>query len=146
MYFTVPTPVRNIKVAMSTLESIFVTWDHPEYPNSQLLNYIFYYNDNPSMLQLSGGISTDGFVDTILETVTSYNLTGLPPFTNHTILITVTGRDVGNSPFVMESLQRTNATSEEYILLLNTGSMNHAEKSYALFTMKCKSFIWQNFV
>ena len=112
IYITAPTPVRNIKVAMSTLESIFVTWDHPEYPNSQLLNYIFYYNDNPAMLQFSGGISTDGFVDVILETTTSYNLTGLPPFTNYTILITVAGRDVGNAPFIMESLQSTNATGK----------------------------------
>ena len=71
------------------------------------------------MLQLSGGISTDGFVDMVLETMTSYNLTGLPPFTNYTILITVTGRDVGNAPLVMESLQRTNATGEECIMLLN---------------------------
>ena len=120
VYITAPTPVRNIKVTMSTPESIFVTWDHPEYPNSQLLNYIFYYNDNPSMLQSSGGISTDGFVDTILETVTSYNLTGLPPFTNYTILITVAGRDVGNAPFVMELLQKTNTTGEG---LVNVSSL-----------------------
>ena len=125
-----PTPVRNIKVAMSTSESIFIIWDHPEYPNSQLLNYIFYYNDNPSMLQLSGGISTDGFADMVLEIMTSYNLTGLPPFTNYTVVITVTGRGVGNAPFVMESLQRTKATGEEYILLLNKDSMNHGEKGH----------------
>ena len=130
MYFTVPTPVCNIKVAMPTSESIFITWDHPQYPNSQLLNYIFYYNDNPSMLQLSGGISTDGFVDMVLEIMTSYNLTGLPPFTNYTVVITVTGRGVGNAPFVMESLQRTKATGEEYILLLNKDSMKHGEKGH----------------
>ena len=107
-----PTAVRNIKVAMSTPESIFVTWDHPEYPNSQLSNYIFYYNDNPTLLQSSSRVSTDGFEGMVLEVVTSFNLTGLPPFTNYTILITVTGGEVGNAPFAMELLQRTNTTGE----------------------------------
>jgi len=98
---------------MSTFESIYITWDHPEYPNSQLLNYTFYYNENPAMLQSGSEISTDGFENVTLEIVTSYNLTGLPPFTNYTILTTVAGRDVGNAPFAIELLQRTNTTSEE---------------------------------
>ena len=112
LYFTVPTAVRNIQVMMSTPESIYLTWDHPEYPNSQLMNYIVYYNDNPEMLQSAGNISTDGFISMELGIVTSYNLTGLVPFTNYTILVTVSGRDVGVAPFDMEILQRTNATGE----------------------------------
>ena len=111
-YFTVPTAVRKIKVMMSTPESIYLTWDHPEYPNSQLLNYIVYYNDNPEKLQLPGNISTVGFENETVGIVTSYNLTGLVPFTNYTILVTVSGRDVDDAPFDMEILQRTNATGE----------------------------------
>ena len=115
LYFTVPTAVRNIKVMMTTPESIYLTWDHPEYPNSQLLNYTFYYNDNPEMLQLPGNISTDGFTSMELGIVTSYNLTGLVAFTNYTILVTVSGRNViDDAPFDMEILQRTNATGEVY--------------------------------
>ena len=115
--FSVPTAVRNIKVMMSTPESIYLTWDHPEYPNSQLINYTFYYNDNPEMLQSAGNISTDGFISMELGIVTSYNLTGLVPFTNYTILVTVSGRDVGVAPFDMEILHRTNATGEIYTCL-----------------------------
>ena len=103
---------------MSTPESLYITWDHPEYPNSQLLNYIFYYNDNPAMLQSGSEISPNGFENVTLEIVTSYNLTGLSPFTNYTILITVTGRGVGNAPFAMELLQRTNAAGKLYVFLI----------------------------
>ena len=100
---------------MSTPESIFITWDHPKYPNSQLLNYILYYNNNPTMLQSGSEISTDGFEDVTLEIVTSYNLTGLPPFTNYTFLITVTGKDVSNAPFEVEMLHRTNTSGKLYV-------------------------------
>ena len=119
VFYVVPTAVCNITVAMSTSESIFITWDHPEYPNSQLLNYIFYYNDNPTMLQSRGGISTDGFEERTLGIVTSYNLTGLTPFTNYTILVTVTGRNVSDdAPFEVEILQRTNSSGGLYVCSL----------------------------
>ena len=113
LYFTVPTAVRNIKAIMSTPVSILISWDPPEYPNSQLLNYIIYYNDNPQMLQSSEIITTDGFENETAGIVTSYNLTGLAPLTNHTILITVSGRDVGNAPFVNEVLGRTDTAGED---------------------------------
>ena len=112
LYVTVSTAVRNINVMMSTPESIYISWNHPEYPNSQLLNYIVYYNDNPEMLQTGENISAVGFENMTLGIVTSYNLTGLVPFTNYTILVTVNGRDVDNAPFVMEVLHRTNTTGE----------------------------------
>ena len=120
LYFTVPTAVRDIKVMMSTPESIYITWDHPEYPNSQLLNYTVYYNDNPEMLQSGGNISANGFENEDAGIMTSYNLTGLVPFTNYSLLVTVSGRDVvDNAPFGMEILQRTNATGEVYTWVLS---------------------------
>ena len=70
------------------------------------------------MLQSGSEISADGFKNVTLETMTSFNLTGLLPFTNYTILITVTGRDVGSAPFAMELLHRTNATGKLALLLL----------------------------
>ena len=105
---------------MSTSESIYIAWDHPEYPNSQLLNYNFYYNDNPAMLQSgSEKISTNGFEEMTLEIVTSYNLTGLSSFTNYTILITVTGRNVSDdAPFEVEILHRTNSSGGLYVCSL----------------------------
>ena len=110
-----PTAVRDVKIAMSTPESIFITWGHPEYPNSQLLNYTLYHSNNSAMLQSGSEISTDGFENVTLEIVTSYNLTGLPPFTNYTFLITVTGKDVGNSPFDVELLHRTNTSGKLHV-------------------------------
>ena len=119
VFYAVPTAVRNITVAVSTFESLFIIWEHPEYPNSQLLNYNFYYKDNPTMLQSRGEISPNGFEDVTLGTMTSYNLTGLTPFTNYTILITVTDRDVGDdAPFEVEILHRTNSSGGLYICLL----------------------------
>ena len=116
---TVPTAVRHIKAVASTAESIFITWDHPKYPNSHLLNYIIYFNDKPEMLQSGKNISTNGFENETVAIVTRYNLTGLAPLTNHTILITASGRDVDNAPFVMEILGRTNTSGEVQSGILN---------------------------
>ena len=113
--FTVPTSVRDIKVVMSTPASIFISWNHPEYPNSQLLDYIVYYDVKPEMLQPDETTSIDGFENETIGIVTNYNLTGLATLTNYTILITVSGRDVDNAPFVKELLQRTNTSGEVYL-------------------------------
>ena len=117
-YFTEPTFVRDIKVVMSTPASILISWNHPEYPNSQLLDYIVYYDVKPEMLQPDETISIDGFENETVGIVTSYNLTGLAPLTNYTILIRVSGRDVGIAPFVKELLQRTNTSGEVYRWIL----------------------------
>lgn len=91
-----PTAVRNISAIPSSPESINITWDHPEYPNSQLLNYIIYYNSTPEIV----GITLN------------HNLTNLTVFTYYTIRVTVNGQGVGNAPFDGEILQRTNASGE----------------------------------
>jgi len=116
--FTAPTAVRDISAVPSSPESIYITWNHPEYPNSQLINYIVHYNDKPEMLQSIGNITSDGFENIVVGIRTSYNLTGLVPFTNYTILVTVSGMDVANAPFEIEILQRTNTTGKTYILWL----------------------------
>ena len=42
-------------------------------------------------------------------------MTTLEPFTNYSILVTVSGKDVNNAPFDMEILERTNTTGELYV-------------------------------
>ena len=106
-----PIALRNVEVVMTTTESIFISWDHPEYPNSQLLNYIIYYIITPEMQQSS--IPTEDFENRTVGIVTGYNLTELKSFTSYTIRITVSGRDVGNAPYV-EIVQRTYAIGEVY--------------------------------
>ena len=50
--------------------------------------------------------------------LTSYNSTGLKPFTNYSILVTVSGEGVDDdAPFEMEILERTNTTGELFVLL-----------------------------
>ena len=100
---------------MTTTESIFISWDHPEYPNSQLLNYIIYYIITPEVQQSS--IPTEDFENRTVGTVTGYNLTELKSFTSYTIRITVSGRDVGNAPY-MEIVQKTNANGEMYTYII----------------------------
>ena len=110
-----PTAVRNLRPKPSefTPTSLFICWDHPEYPNSQLLTYLIYYAEQ-DVLQSDGNFNITNYteIDTMGTTMTSYNLTGLNPFTNYSILVTVTGSNVDDAPFEVEILSRTNATGK----------------------------------
>ena len=107
-----PTAVRNLRPKFTefTHESIFICWDHPEYPNSQLMNYIIYINQTSDRQSMP--LSSDGYERMEVGIVTSYNVTTLDPFTNYSILVTVSGEVVDNAPFEMEILERTNTTGE----------------------------------
>lgn len=111
--FSAPTAVRDLIAAPSSSESIFITWGHPEYPNSQLLEYIIFYQMTPSVVQQPPNISSDGFLNVTLPADTTYlNLTGLIAFTNYTIHITVSADGVDNAPIEDEVLSRTNTTGK----------------------------------
>ena len=60
-------------------------------------------------------LSSVGYERMEVGIVTSYNLTKLEPFTNYSILVTVSGKDVYDAPFDMEMLERTNTTGELYV-------------------------------
>ena len=110
-----PTAVRDLmpKFIEFTHESIYICWNHPEYPNSQLMNYIIYINQTSDRQSMN--LSSVGYERMEVGIVTSYNLTKLEPFTNYSILVTVSGKDVDNAPFDMEILERTNTTGELYV-------------------------------
>ena len=111
-----PTAVRNIrtKPADFTYESIFICWDHPEYPNSQLSTYIVYSIEQDTK-QSNETLSSDGYrEDILMSTMTSYNLTELDAFTYYSILVTARSEDVeDDAPFEVEILSRTNTTGEQ---------------------------------
>ena len=111
-----PTAVRNIEAVGTTPESIFLSWDHPEYPNSQLVNYIIYYIVTSEMQQQQLGIPIEDFENRTAGIMTSYNLTELKSSTSYIIRISANGRDVGNAPFVEIVVQRNNTstTGEQY--------------------------------
>ena len=101
-----------------TPTSLYICWDHPKYPNSQLLTYLIYYAEQ-DLMQSGEDLNITGYteIDT-MGTMTNYNLTGLTPFTNYSILVTVKGSDVDDAaPFEVEILSRTNATGEVYTYL-----------------------------
>ena len=110
------TAVRDLrpKPPEFTPTSLLICWDHPEYPNSQLSTYLVYYAER-DVLQSGGGLNITGYreIDT-MGTMRSYNLTGLKPFTNYSVLVTVRGNDVDDAPFEVEILSRTNAAGEVY--------------------------------
>ena len=111
-----PTAVCDLrpKFIEFTHESIFICWNHSEYPNSQLMDYIIYINQTSDRQSIN--LSSDGYERMeVVGTVTSYNVTNLEPFTNYSILVTVSGKDVDNAPFDMEILERTNTTGELYV-------------------------------
>ena len=111
-----PTIVRNIGAVPSSPESIYISWDHPEYPNSQLTSYTIFYRETLGMRQArqsDRNISSDGFQNRTVGIALDYNLTGLGPFTNYVILLTVSGMNVNNAPFDTEVPQRTNTSGKE---------------------------------
>ena len=113
LFFTAPTAVRDLEAVASSSESIYISWNHPQYPNSQLTQYIIYHRANPSMIQMSPDISSDGFVAVEVPVeMLSLNLSGLNTFTNYSIHMSVRGENVSNAPIEIEIIARTNTSGK----------------------------------
>ncbi|XP_065904165.1 hemicentin-1-like isoform X3 [Dysidea avara] len=107
----VPTAVHDLTAVASSTKWIYISWNHPKYPNSQLTQYLVYYRRNPPMIQMSPNISHDGFVAVDVPTNTlSLNLSGLNTFTNYSIHMSVRGEGVSNAPIEKEIIARTNSS------------------------------------
>ena len=110
-YFTAPTAVRDLDAVASSPESIYISWNHPQYPNSQLTQYIIYHSENPSRIQMSPNISNDSFVAVEVPVdMLSVNLSGLNTFTNYSIHMSVRGEAVSDAPIEIEIIDRTNTS------------------------------------
>ena len=110
-----PTAVRELNAFPSSPESIFITWDHPEYPNSQLLEYFIFYQMDPLVVQQTPNISSDEFLSVTSPADSAsltFNLTGLSVFTNYSIHMTVSADGEEDAPIEVEILSRTNTTGE----------------------------------
>ena len=110
-----PTAVRELNAFPSSPESIFITWDHPEYPNSQLLEYIIFYQMDPLTVQQTPNISSDEFLSVTSPADSAsltFNLTGLSVFTNYSIHMTVSADSEEDAPIEVEILSRTNTTGK----------------------------------
>ena len=109
-----PAAVRDLTAVPSSLTSIYLTWKHPEYPNSQLTQYIIYYKANPSVIQMFPSISSDDFNVSLPPSfpMTRYYLTGLSVFTNYSIHMSVMGYGVPTAPIELEILERTNTSGK----------------------------------
>ena len=127
-YFTAPTAVQDLTAVASSLESIYISWNHPQYPNSQLTQYIIYHRANPPMIQLSPNISNDGFVAVEVPVdMLSLNLSGLNTFTNYSIHMSVRGEGVSDAPIEIEIIDRTNSSGKSINIIIGAC---RAEKSY----------------
>ena len=107
---TAPTAVRDLQAAASSTESILITWNYPEYPNSELTEFVVYYRKNPSTIQMTPNILNDNFEERVVPIdMTRLDLTGLDVFTNYAIHMTVRGEGVEDAPIEIEISARTNA-------------------------------------
>ena len=123
-YFTVPTAVHDLTAVASSTKWIYISWNHPKYPNSQLTQYLVYYRRNPPMIQMSPNISHDGFVAVDVPTNTlSLNLSGLNTFTNYSIHMSVRGEGVSNAPIEKEIIARTNSSGKFAVIVLPIQNM-----------------------
>ena len=129
-----PTAVRDLEAVPSSLTSIYLIWKHPEYPNSQLTQYIIYYRANPSVIQMFPGISSDDFNVSLPLSfpMTRYYLTGLSVFTNYSIHLSVMGNSVPNAPIEHEILERTNTSGKIF--------RHHNFKMQSMMTIIIESF------
>ena len=73
LFLTAPTVARDLEAVASSRESIYISWNHPQYPNSKLTQYIIYHRVNPSMIQMSS-ISSDGPIE--IEIIARTNTSG----------------------------------------------------------------------
>ena len=117
-----PTAVRDLrpKLIEFTHESIYICWDDPEYPNSQLTDYIIYIDQRSERQSMPlSSINYESMEVGIVTSynLTSYNMTKLKSFTNYSVLVTVSGEGVDDAPLEMEILERTNTTGEVFVLL-----------------------------
>ena len=113
LYFIAPTAIHDLSAMASSTESIYISWNHPKYPNSQLTQYIVYHRRNPPMIQMSPNISNNGFVVVEVPTNTlSLNLSGLNTFTNYSIHMSVRGEGVSDAPIEIEIITRTNSSGK----------------------------------
>ena len=107
-----PSPVTSLTTVASSPESIFVSWDFPDYPNGPITQYNVYYRQ-------SNTVSSPPIISSEYQLLTApgmrrnINITGLIAFTHYVVFVQAVGRGAeGDLLGVVEEerIQRTNAT------------------------------------
>ncbi len=108
-----PTGVLNLAAIPTSHQSFQVTWDIPQFPNSDITNYIIYYRVRSTVQDVP--INDVGY-EMVNQTNTLQNIKDLIPFTNYTVHV----RAIGNPSLLgstrYEVVVRTNVTNPTAIL------------------------------
>jgi hypothetical protein len=78
-----PSSPLNVVAAAITFSSVKVTWTHPHSPNGDLKFYKVYYRTSSSEWRST-------MSETVAFDENSYNITGLNPYTNYSVYVTIT--------------------------------------------------------
>ena len=103
---TAPTAVTNLMAVATSNQSIRVSWDLPLFPNGPILYYDLFYRASDTPQQSPNIMSDSSYTERMGINATSYEITGLTPYTNYTIHVRAIGDDLGGD-VVVEILQRT---------------------------------------
>jgi len=110
LLFIAPSAVRHLSAAVTSHDSLFISWKHPKYPNGQLITYIIYYKASQRVIR---SLSTDGFASVVVPAdALNLTLTGLMPYTNYTIRMSASGKSVNDAPIEEEVIVRTNTSGK----------------------------------
>ena len=91
-------------------QSIRVSWDLPLYPNGPILYYDLFYRASDTPQQPPNIINDSSYRERMVINATSYEITGLTPYTNYTTHVRTIGESNLRGDVTIEILQRTNST------------------------------------
>ncbi|XP_064385915.1 uncharacterized protein LOC135334596 isoform X5 [Halichondria panicea] len=111
-----PTSVLNLVGTTTSHQSFLVNWDVPQFPNSEIINYIIYYTIASAIQNFPINDSGYTFVNQITDT--TYDVMNLDPFTNYTVHVRAIGNPNLQGSVVEEILVRTNITNPSAVVNL----------------------------
>ena len=109
---TEPTAVTNLMAVATSNQSIRVSWNLPLFPNGPILHYDLFYRALDTPQQPPNIMSNSSYTERMVTNVTSYEITGLTPYTNYTIHVRAIGENNLVGDVDEEILQRTNSTTQ----------------------------------
>ncbi len=122
---TEPTSVLNLVGTTTSHQSFLVNWDVPQFPNSEIINYIIYYTIASAIQNFPINDSGYTFVNQITDT--TYDVTNLDPFTNYTVHVRAIGNPNLQGSVVEEILVRTNITNPSAVVNLTAEGSSSTE-------------------
>ena len=119
-----PTDVLNLRAMATSHQSFQVVWDIPQFPNSEIINYIVYYRE--ANAEQDPPISDDGY-KMVNQINTLQNIDNLTPFTNYTVHVKAIGNPNLQGSVIREVIVRTNISNPTAVLNLNAQAISSSE-------------------